>query len=116
MPKILPPSLFLFSIIMMIALRWGWPLYQWVFFPYNLIGLIPLAVGIGLTIQGSRLFEQVGTNIKTFNEPNHFCHKWAFCTEQKSNVPRHSDGSSGYVNRFRNNIGIANHCLIFRCG
>ena len=72
MQKILPPTLFLFTIILMVVLQWLLPSQQWIAFPYNLIGLLPLAIGLALSIQGSRQFSQINTNIKTFNDPDLF--------------------------------------------
>ena len=70
MKKILPPILFLVSVILMVLLWKLFPMSIWVLYPFNLLGLIPLFLGLGLTIIGSRKFDQVGTNIKTFNDPN----------------------------------------------
>jgi protein-S-isoprenylcysteine O-methyltransferase Ste14 len=70
MKKILPPILFLVSVLLMVLPWKVLPLSIWVSYPFNLLGLIPLFLGLGLTIIGSRKFDQVGTNIKTFNDPN----------------------------------------------
>jgi protein-S-isoprenylcysteine O-methyltransferase Ste14 len=66
-PKILPPHYFVVALILILGLgyidsnsllpgRW------------HLLGLIPLAIGIGLAAQGSRLFAKAGTNIIPFSE------------------------------------------------
>ncbi len=37
--------------------------------PFNLIGLVPLALGVWLAFAGNNQFTRVGTTINTFNEP-----------------------------------------------
>jgi protein-S-isoprenylcysteine O-methyltransferase Ste14 len=66
-PKILPPHYFALSLALMIGLGlldvgrllpapWPW------------LGLLPLAAGILLAVQGSRLFAKAATNIVPFSE------------------------------------------------
>jgi len=66
-PKLLPPHYFLLSLVLMILLglidrssllRDPWPL----------TGLLPIAVGIWLAVQGSRQFARAETNIIPFTE------------------------------------------------
>jgi protein-S-isoprenylcysteine O-methyltransferase Ste14 len=38
--------------------------------PLNLLGLVPMLLGIGLAIVGNNKFTVVGTNINTFDEPD----------------------------------------------
>jgi protein-S-isoprenylcysteine O-methyltransferase Ste14 len=54
----------------MIGLRWLLPIKEYIFFPYNLPGIIPLLTGMAFSFWGSIKFKQAGTNIKTFNEPD----------------------------------------------
>jgi protein-S-isoprenylcysteine O-methyltransferase Ste14 len=70
MKRIMPPTLFYACIISMVLLAWLWPVQVMLSFPTNLIGLAPLVLGLGMAIWGSRKFEQVGTTIKTFGEPD----------------------------------------------
>lgn len=67
--RILPPILVLGLLIMMAVLRGFWP-GPLIPRPVTWLGLIPLLLGIGLLIAGSGRFRQVGTNIKTFDEPD----------------------------------------------
>ena len=73
MQRLLPPNLFLIAVITMITVSWMMPtepFLSFLSFPLTLLGLIPLIVGLGLSIRGSMKFSRVGTNIKPFNQPN----------------------------------------------
>jgi protein-S-isoprenylcysteine O-methyltransferase Ste14 len=65
----MPPTLFYACIISMVLLAWLWPVRAILPFPVNLIGLAPLVLGLVFAVWGSRKFEEVGTTIKTFDEP-----------------------------------------------
>lgn len=67
---ILPPNLFLICIGCMFILWWQWPILTIISFPYNLIGIIFIVLGLAVSIWGSRKFATVGTNINTFDEPD----------------------------------------------
>jgi protein-S-isoprenylcysteine O-methyltransferase Ste14 len=66
----MPPTLFYFCIILMVLLTWLWPARRIIDSPFNILGVVPLCVGVGISIWGSQKFESVGTTIKTFDEPN----------------------------------------------
>ena len=70
MKKILPTNLLLISLIAMLGLSVFYPIKQFLFLPVSLFGLLPLAAGLVITVQGSNKFEKVGTNIKTFADPD----------------------------------------------
>ena len=68
-PKILPPHYFVLSLVLMIGLGFldaGQPLAA----PWPWLGLLPLAAGIWLAVQGSRLFARADTNIIPFSKSN----------------------------------------------
>jgi protein-S-isoprenylcysteine O-methyltransferase Ste14 len=68
--RIMPPTLFWICILIMVPLAWVWPLVTVFPTPYSVIGIVPLCVGLWFAIWGSRRFEQVGTTIKTFDQPD----------------------------------------------
>jgi protein-S-isoprenylcysteine O-methyltransferase Ste14 len=68
--RIMPPTLFWMCILIMVPLAWVWPLVTVFPAPYNVVGVVPLCVGLGFAIWGSRKFDQVGTTIKTFDQPD----------------------------------------------
>ncbi len=70
MKKVLPPTLFLICLIGMGIFWWWLPLQNWLNFPWTLLGFIPFVIGLSLAIMGSNLFNKIGTNIKTFNDPD----------------------------------------------
>jgi protein-S-isoprenylcysteine O-methyltransferase Ste14 len=70
--SIKPPTLFLLLLSAMAALSWGLPLARPAPLLLRVLGLLPLGVGLGLTVAGSRLFERVGTNICTWDDPARF--------------------------------------------
>lgn len=69
MKKILPPIAFLIAVLMMLVLHACWPIATVIVPPYHLFGIVLIAVGVGLSISGSRQFARVGANIKTFDAP-----------------------------------------------
>lgn len=66
-PRILPPHYFVLSLVLMLALGLiespGLLPGPWAY-----LGLIPIALGVWLAFQGSRLFARAGTNIVPFTE------------------------------------------------
>lgn len=70
MKRIMPPTLFYICIIFMVLSAWLWPVKTIIGFPFNLAGIAPLSLGLGIAVWGSRKFSQVGTTIKTFDEPS----------------------------------------------
>ncbi len=69
MKKILPPTLFLICWVLMILSHLIWPIRTLVPTPFNLLGFLPLGLGLFMTISSDRQFARIGTNIKTFDEP-----------------------------------------------
>ncbi len=69
MRQILPPTLFLICVVVALLLHFLLPIAVIIPQPFNLIGIVPLALGLWLSIAGSNHFSRVGTNINTFDEP-----------------------------------------------
>jgi protein-S-isoprenylcysteine O-methyltransferase Ste14 len=67
---ILPPTLFLLSIVAMAVLHLAAPLATLLTFPFSLVGLLPLVGGLSAAGWGSRRFKTAGTEIKTFGAPS----------------------------------------------
>lgn len=70
MKRILPPTLLLLSIGLMILLYFILPIHVLFRFPYSLIGIPILLIGIIISILGSAKFEKEETTSMTFDEPN----------------------------------------------
>jgi protein-S-isoprenylcysteine O-methyltransferase Ste14 len=69
MQKLLPPALVAICILLMITLHLVFPIGYIIDRPL-LSGMVA-AVGLGFTLSGARLFSRIGTNVKTFNKPDH---------------------------------------------
>lgn len=69
MQKLLPPALVAICILVMIVLHLLLPLG--VLMDRPLLAGIVAIIGAGFTLSGARLFSRIGTNIKTFNKPDH---------------------------------------------
>jgi protein-S-isoprenylcysteine O-methyltransferase Ste14 len=69
MKRILPPTLLLLCLVLMVVSHWVFPIQTIFPIPFNLLGILPLVLGVFINISADRQFAQVGTNVKTFNEP-----------------------------------------------
>ncbi len=70
MKKPLPPAYFLGAIILSIALHFLLPLRQLLFFPWRLVGLVPMFIGIVLNLLADQAFKKHSTTVKPFEESN----------------------------------------------
>ena len=66
--KALPPVYLLLSIVGMVALHFLLPVAKVVAFPWNILGAIPLALGIALNLIADRAFKKVETTVKPFEQ------------------------------------------------
>jgi protein-S-isoprenylcysteine O-methyltransferase Ste14 len=64
--RLLPPVFLLASIILMLGLHFLLPIARLLSFPWTLIGIVVIAVGIALTLIGARAIKRHGTTIKPF--------------------------------------------------
>jgi protein-S-isoprenylcysteine O-methyltransferase Ste14 len=64
--RLLPPAYACLAILVMVGLHFVAPVVVLLAFPWNLSGLLPLAVGLAFNMIASRRFEQVDTTIKPF--------------------------------------------------
>jgi protein-S-isoprenylcysteine O-methyltransferase Ste14 len=66
---ILPPTYLVVFIIAIIALHFLFPIITLIYFPWNLIGIIPLLFGIVLNLVADQVFKDVDTTVKPNEEP-----------------------------------------------
>lgn len=78
MIRILPPYLFLLCTFLMIILYFTTTSITVVKFPTNLIGIVFIVLGIGITLQVSRKFKSIDTEIHTFKKPKKLTTKGFF--------------------------------------
>lgn len=66
---LLPPVVFLLSVVFMVLLHWQWPWQQWMPRPWNWGATALIVAGLAISQWHARLFHRLGTNIQTFGEP-----------------------------------------------
>ncbi len=69
MQKLIPPFLFLLCVIAIFFLDRFYPIQKWLMRPYNLIGIMPLLLGMFMVISIGKRFRKVKTQIHTFKKP-----------------------------------------------
>ena len=69
MQQLIPPFLFLFCAVAISLLDHYYPIQELVTRPYNLLGIIPLLLGISMVISTGKRFRKVKTQIHTFKKP-----------------------------------------------
>ncbi|KZN30517.1 hypothetical protein N480_06050 [Pseudoalteromonas luteoviolacea S2607] len=70
MQKLLPPNLFILTLVTMSLTCWWFALPHYLLFPFNLIGLPFAFLGLMLSVRAKRQFIRADTNVMTFGEPN----------------------------------------------
>ena len=78
MKKPLPPAYFLASLIGIVLLHIFLPVSRYLNFPWNLLGLVPLAAGIYLNIVADRGFKTRGTTVTPFEESSSLVQEFPF--------------------------------------
>ena len=78
MQRLLPPHLFALLTVVSVVLGVRVPLVGPAPWPLRIIALVPFVVGARLTVASARRFDELGTNIKTFDDPDHFVDDGAF--------------------------------------
>jgi protein-S-isoprenylcysteine O-methyltransferase Ste14 len=66
--RVLPPTYLLVSIVVIVALHLLLPVVTVVPLPWNVIGIIPLALGIAINIVADNALHKADTTVKPFEE------------------------------------------------
>ena len=66
--KVLPPTCLVSSLIVMVVLHFVFPVSKVIYFPWNLLGVVPLVIGIILNLVADGVFKKLGTTVKPFEE------------------------------------------------
>jgi len=66
--KILPPTYVLIAIVIMAVLHLLFPVTVIISLPWNVIGLLPLLLGIGINLMADNALRKVKTTVKPFEE------------------------------------------------
>jgi len=67
--RLLPPTILLLAILLMLALHFVVPFYRVVRWPWRLLGILPLTLGIILDLWADRTFKHLNTTVKPFEQP-----------------------------------------------
>jgi protein-S-isoprenylcysteine O-methyltransferase Ste14 len=70
MKRMLPPTLVLSCLVSMILLHWLLPITSLLPAYFNLLGMVPLVLGVVLNVGADRTFKIAQTSVSTFNEPD----------------------------------------------
>jgi len=70
MKWLLPPLLWIMMILSAFALKFLVPSSALMPWPWWMIGILPILLGVLITVSASRQFNAVETNIKTFDDPD----------------------------------------------
>lgn len=68
MSRLLPPTYFLGSILLIVALHYLAPVWKFIPFPWSLLGIAPLALGCVLNMLADGAFKRHETTVKPFEE------------------------------------------------
>jgi protein-S-isoprenylcysteine O-methyltransferase Ste14 len=66
--KPLPPTYLISSIIAMLVLNFVFPVSRVIRFPWNLLGIVPLAIGIIVNLVADKAFKKTDTTVKPFED------------------------------------------------
>jgi protein-S-isoprenylcysteine O-methyltransferase Ste14 len=66
--QILPPTYVLIALVVMLVLHFIFPAIKLISLPLNLLGLIPLILGVALNLIADGAFRRAGTTVKPFQE------------------------------------------------
>ena len=76
--KIMPTTLLLASLILMLILHFALPIKYFLWFPYNLTGLIPLAFGILINLKADKQMKLHNTTVKPYEKTSTLITKGTF--------------------------------------
>ena len=66
--RLLPPTILLLAILLMLGLHFLLPLCRIVPWPWRLLGILPLTLGVILNLSADRAFKHVDTTVKPFEK------------------------------------------------
>jgi protein-S-isoprenylcysteine O-methyltransferase Ste14 len=66
--KVLPPTYLFVAIVIMVVLHFLFPGAKLITLPWNLLGIIPLVLGIAMNLIADRAFKKIGTTVKPYEE------------------------------------------------
>jgi len=70
--KIMPPTYFVILLLLSVAFHFIFPIFNFVFSPYNYMGILLIVFGIVLNLWTDSLFKKKQTTVKPHEVPNFF--------------------------------------------
>lgn len=70
--KIIPPTYFYLSILLMVVLHFALPVTRVLGWPWRLLGLVPAAIGAAMAVIADISFKKAGTTVKPLGETTTF--------------------------------------------
>ena len=67
---ILPPTYLLISLLLMIAVHFAVPIYLITTSPWKLFGLIPVVLGLFISVRADAQFKRIATTIQPYEKPS----------------------------------------------
>ena len=64
--RILPPVYFFVAVVTMVVLRFLFPFVHWAYWPWNLVGIVPILVGAAIVGIADKQFKTHQTTVKPF--------------------------------------------------
>ena len=68
--KVMPTTYLLIALLVMLILRFSQPMNQIIPAPWNLVGVIPILLGIIINLYADKALHQADTTVKPFQESN----------------------------------------------
>ncbi len=68
MKKVLPPTYFLLALVLIVVLHLAFPIFRYATFPFNLLGIVPLVLGLALNVVADGVFKKFETTVKPFEQ------------------------------------------------
>ncbi len=80
--KVMPPTYFYVSLLVMMLLHFVLPVARILGFPWRLLGVLPLVFGIALAVVADKAFKRVGTSVKPLGKTTTLVTTGAFRTSR----------------------------------
>ncbi|MYL35166.1 DUF1295 domain-containing protein [Pontibacillus yanchengensis] len=64
--RLMPPTYFLMYLLLSNVLHFTIPVMTFISFPYNLLGIVLIIIGIGINVWADQLFKKYETTVKPF--------------------------------------------------
>jgi len=68
-PKLMPPAYFLILLVLLIMLRFVFPVFKVINYPFTLLGIILISFGVILNLWADSLFKKSNTTVKPHETP-----------------------------------------------